>query len=1330
MKRILTLILILYTSTGNAYNLRQISSRDGLSNSSVYCLFQDSRRYLWLGSFDGLNRYDGRYINIYKPDINNCNSLSSNVIRNITETENNYLWISTKWGLNKLALRENIIMEYYNEFKDDSHIARDSRDNLFVMGKTGQMSVYDKERNMFIDLPVNPDIRCENVSRFFIDHNNIIFIVHDGVIEKYSVTENYNILRQPNYEHPHPVEYANYDKGRLLFSDSKGDLWIDNPQRKVFVRNIRTLINDNGDISSIIMDGADIFVGFRTNGLFRLDAQNQYEPEHIGINCGVFSLLKDNNQDIIWIGTDGQGVYTYTKDSYTFTSLNLFQLPVIKQRPVRAVCTDSDDNLWLGTKDNGVIRIINHSSSGHYGVENVRHYTESDGLSNNAVYAFCRSVRNNVMWIASDGPALNYYSYEDNKISSLVNHTALSFSNIHSIFEASDTILWVGTGNTLTKINIRRKGSYLETTGVRRYDFDVKNNQIYNLIYSLVPENDTIIWIGMRGNGIIRFNSTTGNYRLIAFDERNIAPMNDILCIHRDSRNVLWLGSSYGLTRFEMLPDGSYNYKNYNENDGLPNNTIHGILESNDGELWISSNTGIILFDPNKESFRSFNHKTGLKIIEFSDNAWFADTTGNKFYFGGVDGIVEIRSEKSRIKNYIPDILFSKLRIFNKEYNINDFKYDDNQGIKLKYNQNFFAVSFIAMDFVNGENSRYYYKLDNFSDIWMDAPANEALFTNIPPGNYRLRIRYDNGLVNTELSLAVTVLPPWYATVMARIVYALLALGAAFLVYLYLKMKYERKKQDMTRQLDAKYREEVYEGKLRFFTNISHEFCTPLTLIYGPCERLLAREGDNPLIKKYVTIIKNNAERLNNLIEEVIDFRRMETGNKTLNIENVNISALLSDISVSFNELAEHNEVDFEILFEPDICWNTDASCFEKVINNLISNAFKYTPPNGKISVTADKVDNMLIIKVYNTGKGIRQDDIPLLFNRYSVMDNIKENFVKGLSSRNGLGLAICRNAVELLGGVITVESEPDNFARFIVAIPNGRPLELNCFASGSIAQQSNSSNSSNNSNNSNDESKSQIIIIDDNRELLWMMREILSDEYEVFTADDGEKGLQLLMQSEPDIIITDIMMPNLDGITLTRQIKQNPHTMHIPLIILSAKNTTDDKIEGLESGADAYVAKPFEPDFLKAVIKRLMNARKTIHDYYNSSAVAYKFDNGRLLAKEDIAFLTKAAKIITDNIDNSEFATDDLAASLQVSLRNLYRRFKDLKQPSPNDFIKEIRLKHVATMLVTTDLTVQEIMYAAGFNNRSHFNREFFKHYNQTPKQYREAKKQPTDSL
>lgn len=1345
------IIILLFSFTSpflnlNAYNIRHINSRDGLSNSSVIYLFQDTERYLWIGTYDGLNKYNGTDIKIYKPSINQKYSLSGNVIRKIVESKNDYLWIITKWGLDRYSKKKDKVDAHFNEFREDCLITSDSKGNIFIMKQTGELYFYDFAENKFIRITFPDNDSYNNCRSFFIDSNDKIWITRNGITKQFDIDwsdkSKPQLPKVEYFKHRESIIYAFYDKGDLTIVDKKGDLFVVKSEKKVYIKNIYSSIAEYGDITSIIFDDLDILIAFRISGLIKLNYKKNYEVEKMPINCGVFTLLKDDTQDIIWVGTDGQGVYACMKEEYAFNGISLEELPINKQRPIRAIYTDRHNDMWLGTKGNGIIKIKDYDNTSEYSKLNVEHLTHKDGLSNNAIFAFEMSNGNNVLWIGSNGPGLDYYSYEDKKIHSLINSHPISFIAVHSLLETSDSILWVGSSHTLLKVNIQKHRNRLEVANIRKYEFDIENKQRFNQIFSIKQENDSVMWLGMRGNGAIRLNSKNGSYKLVTFDEKGIAPMNDILSICIDKKGNNWFGSSYGINNVRELPNGKFDYRNYNESDGLPNNTIHGILENYDGKLWLSTNAGIILFDPSKGTFKSFNQRTGLKVIEFSDNAYFKDEQQSRYFFGGIDGIVWIKHDEKTNKYFVPPVYFTSLRVFNEEFNINDFLVEkgDLNHLQLKYNQNFFTVSFIANDFINGMNGRYSYQLDNFSEVWMDANSCEAQFTNIPPGRYVLRVKYHGANANDNqiASLNIIILPPWYLSIYAKIFYGIAAIGLLFFAYLYLRQKYERKKMKIEQVLDQKYKEEMYEGKLRFFTNITHEFCTPLTLIYTPSERILNYEGSDSFVKKYAWTIKSNAEKLNNLIQEIIDFRRIETGNKVCKIESCNINNICTEITESFTDLAEENHINFSVNIVSSIIWNLDQSCITKILNNLISNAFKYTPENGVINVTIYTEKDELVLKIYNTGKGIDKKDIPYIFNRYSVLDDVETNSIKGLSSRNGLGLAICKSMVDLLDGNIDVNSEVDKYAEFIIRLPaanlsktekteatrqekdivniggaNKQNKNLYIQEENKIEIDDISQNSKN---------RPSILIIDDNEAVLSLLKDILSDDYNILIAKDGSEGFEKLTNMTPELIITDVMMPNYDGISLTKKIKSNPHTKHIPLIILSAKSAINDRISGIESGADAYISKPFDTQYLKTVIMQLIEKKKSLKEYYNSSVSAYDYLNGQLLAREDRDFVKQAIDIIEKNINNIEFSPEDLADNLQVSMRSLYRKFKDLDLLSPKDFIKEQRITYAAKLILKTNLTIQEVMYNTGFTTRSHFYKEFTKRYNQSPKEYRES--------
>lgn len=1353
MKRILVLLIpfIIPIFYLNAYNVRNVNSRDGLSNSAVIYLLQDSERYLWIGTYDGLNKYNGTDVEVYKPSINNKHSISGNVIRKIAESKNNYLWILTKTGLDKYSKKNDRVEAHFSDFREDSFISVDNKGNVFVLTQAGRIYWYDFVENKFNEAGIpNPEL-YKNSGKFIIDLNNTIWIANNGIIKRFVISYSNNskpvLTPLDNFKHQEYIIYVFYDKGSLIFIDRKRDLYVVRPHGMEYIKNISSVISEYGDITSIIFDNQDILIAFRVNGLIKLNHKKEYEVEKLPVNIGVFALLKDDAQDVIWVGTDGQGVYGLMKEEYVFDGINLNELPINKQRPIRAIYTDIHNNLWLGTKGNGIINIKDYDNASKSNRKNIEHFTTQNGLSNDAVFAFEMSKRNNVLWIGSEGPHLNYYSYDDKKIHRLENNNQIRFVSVHSLLETSDSILWVAASHSLLKVNTQKHGNKLRVKNIRKYEFDVKNKEKFNQIFSISQENDSIMWLGVRGNGVIRLNYVNGSYRLVTFDEKGIAPMNDILSICLAKNGSKWFGSSYGINKVKELPNGQFDYQNFNESDGLPNNTIHGILENNDGKLWLSTNNGVVLFDPGEKTFRSFNQRTGLKVIEYSDNAYYRYEQKPTYFFGGIDGVVWVRQEEKINKNFVPPVYFTRIRIFNEEFNINDFLVEkgEQNHLQLKHNQDFFSVSFIANDFINGIHGKYSYQLENFSETWLNANRREAQFTNIPPGKYVLKVKYNGGnaVENQIASLNITILPPWYLSIYAKILYGIAVIGLMFLLYQYIRRKYEGKKKKIEQHLDQKYKEEMYESKLRFLTNITHEFCTPLTLIYTPSERILNYEGSDSFIKKYASTIKSNAEKLNNLVQEIIDFRRIETGNKVYKIERCNINNICTEIAESFTDLVEENHVSFSLNIASTIIWNLDQSCFVKILNNLISNAFKYTPENGFISITVYTEKDELILKVYNTGKGIDEKDIPYMFNRYSVLDNVESNSIRGLSSRNGLGLAICKSMVDMLGGSIDVKSEVGKYAEFIVKLPAAALPKTESVAVKKSTVNISDSNKQNKQSviqdgykieieeraSGNRKNRSSILIIDDNEDILAILNEILSDEYKIIIAKDGNEGFDKLINMTPELVITDVMMPNFDGISLTKKLKENPHTKHIPLVILSAKTAINDKIVGIESGADAYVNKPFDTQYLKTVIKHLIEKNKSLKEYYNSSVSSYDYLNGQLLAKEDRDFVKSAIDIIEKNINNSEFSPEDMADNLQVSMRSLYRRFKDLELLSPKDFIKEQRITYAEKLIIKTNLTIQEIMYSTGFTTRSHFYKEFMKRYNQSPKEYRQSHNNGTNN-
>lgn len=1334
-KYIIAVILLLCNVHSHGYNLQQFSNTDGLSNSAVLSLHQDLEGFLWFGTCDGLNLYDG--LNIHPLVFADGKNLSGNIIEEVLETENGILWIQTNYGLDKMDKYKRTITNY-PQFQGGYILKKNRKNDIFILAENNILNYISSTSKEFHKLTI-PNLNRNEIVDIHIDDNYLWAFTTKGILKYQFMTDDnqhYSIKEAIDVENT-PLRYCFVVNNTAYMIDNDYALYeyqIEH-NKKTYVTHLGKEIAERGIISDIIKDNGVFFVAFKTNGVLKLIPQaGGYRKEDIGIKSGIFRLLKDQNQDIVWIGTDGQGVYIYSDGHYSVQSVTFNAMNFDIAKPIRSIFLDKENSLWLGTKGEGILRIKNydlHKSTFNYPTELLT--STNSKLLDNSVYAFAESSRP-LFWIGND-EGINYYSYTDKSIKSVPCSEAINY--VHAIYEENDSILWISTvGTGVIRARIAGSAHAPMLTDIKRYTID-NGNFSSNYFFTMYCDHRGELYFGNRGYGTFRMEHEKlqpvplkNNYK----DKT----ANDVFSIIKKN-NTLWLGTSYGLIKQDATGEWCFNKEN-----SLQNSTIHTMLEDNSGNIWIATNGGLIRFHTDKHEIQNYNRLNGLSILEFSDGAAYKKQ--GVLFFGGINGLAVVHENPSyKTQNeYTPPIRFTRLNVLGKDQNLYDYiqTNNDESELVLTYDQNYFAISFIAMDYINSNNYSYLYKIDKKESKWIDnGLSNSVSFTQMSPGDYTLYVKYKNRTTGEEsevYSINIRIQPPWYLSNTAILAYQILLLTFIIVLIRFWISRQQRKQARMMDKLEQNHKEEVYEEKLRFFTNITHEFCTPLTLIYGPCEHILSYENTDSFIRKYILLIKSNTERLNALIQEVIDFRRMETGHKTRKVNPLPVSKVCNDIIASFSDLAEQNKIKLENLIEPELCWNSDHSCFTKIVSNLISNAFKYTPTEGRICITLKIAEDELYLSVYNTGKGIKKENMSLIFNRYSILDNIEENAVKGLSSRNGLGMAICHSMVELLEGKIRIESEVNQYAEFIVTLPElsaseetgtlpdtdtltqpvttsatGMPIKM---SSAPIQEEQG-------------REKGQILVIDDNTEILALLRETLSD-YRVITAKCGEEGLDMLKKVDPELIITDIMMPGTNGIELTKQIKQNKHTMHIPLIILSAKNTNEEKIEGLESGADAYIGKPFNINYLRAIVARMIENKNKIKEYYNSSACAYEFSNGQLLKKEDKDFLQSVTLFIDTNIENADLSPEDLAEHLQISIRNLYRKFKELEQLPPKDFIKDYKITLAAKLLRTTTLTVQEIIYQSGFNNRSHFYKEFDKRFQMAPKEYQSQNKQKDESL
>lgn len=1333
MKRINLSIFFIFTLfTLSAWNIRQISNNEGLSNSAVLSIYQDSEGLMWFGTCDGLNMFDGSNVQLYKSS--DKNNLSGNLIEDMLENENGVLWLQTNYGINRIEMQSKIV-NYYSYFIGKTFL-RKTKDNYMLILKDDNVLYYYHSSTDQINKTPLPDVKFADLHTCLVDANNRLkLFFRNGMVKTYALQLDAKGVLSLQYKggmqlHG-PVLYGFTEDNSYYYVDALFNFYEYDTTRQTnkFIRNIKDLLLTKGDISSVIRYKNDYFIGFKTNGVVRLIHRQQragkYDMEVLPVNSGVFCIYKDHFQDVIWIGTDGQGVFLLYDSPYVIKSYPFNNILYKIEKPVRSLIIDRENTLWVGTKGDGILKVPRFDYTALSGKKTEHIRAGQSALSNNSVYAFAESSRK-VLWIGHED-GIDYYSYSNRSINRLkLEYKGKTLKYIHSICEVNDTTLWLASvGMGIIGARISGPEGRPVLTNVRQITLG-EGKENFNHFFTNYADGEHTILYGNRGHGLCRLNTKTYEVssQLFGNDASNQL-LNDVFSIFKDKKGNIWCGTSFGLVKY--VP-ATQKIKVFNEQKGFPNNTIHGILEDPENNLWLSTNQGLVRFDTKKEIIQAYGVQNGLKVTEFSDGAYYKDQHTGNLLFGGISGFVTVEATDYHPHAYTPDVVFNGLNIFGQEYNLFDFceTEHDQTVLNLNYNQNFFTLSYTANDYIDGNNYNYYYQLSGQNEQWIDNKNRKTVsFTNIAPQEYTLQVKYVNKITGYEspvYSMIINIRPPWYRSALAYTLYVLLVMSAIVLTVMFLIRKSKKKRQEALERIHQQHQVEVHESKLRFFTNIAHEFCTPLTLIYGPCNRILSYSASDRFVKENTRVIQRNAERLNTLIQELIEFRRIETENRKPQIEEVPVSQLSYDIIRSFSEIMDSKGFRFEHQIQPDLVWNTDKSFIYTVVTNLLSNALKYTNYAGTIRMKAEVKNDRLEITISNTGKGIRKEDYDHVFDRYTILDNFENKEDKSIM-RNGLGLAISYNLVKLLKGEIAIESELNINTSFIIRVPQNEltkhtesnyqlpPAIIPQESAGSLMELPEYPVSLN---------KQTIFIIDDDIEILWLICEIFKEQYNVVPFNTISSIDELLKNVYPDIIISDIMMSGMDGISIVKQIKANKPTSHIPLILISAKHDVEEQIKGVDAGAELYITKPFNIDFLKVTVSRLIKQKENLKDYFSSPLSAFDLLAGKKIHKEDKEFLEKVLMVINEHLKSKELSAAFIASELNTSTRQLYRKISELGETSLSDMIKECKLHVAKNLLLNTQMTIDEIAYNSGFSNRATFYNVFAAKYNTTPKEYR----------
>ena len=1327
-----------------------------LSNSLINQVYQDKKGFIWIATENGLNKFDGTKFTIYMHSSDDSTSIKNNYVRTIFEDTSGNFWVGCINGLMKYDWAGNSFKEIkmYKEGKQvNPHITRiiESRDGEIWIATSGQ-GVFSIKKG---DSDFRPESRLSNLL-------NSIYL-------------------------------------NSIFEDSKGNLWIGSENNGLNLYNpstkeIKTFTASDGissdNISSIAEDEqGNIFVGTLTKGLNKYNTETQ-KFEEIPYRSNIQLLIKDlllSKDNNLYIGTDGQGLKLYNKEKNVVEDYEIISAPFdFSTGKVHSILQDRDNNFWLGIFQKGIIFIPGTEKKFNYfGFKSVK----NNPIGSSTVMSIFKD-REGITWVGTDSEGIYGINEKGNRIAHYQqNASPTSISNIIlSIFEDSENNLWVGSytkglaklnrktghceyipelqndkiycikednnknlligtyGSGVYKLNLETKSiTHFESRKSETDDFSV--DELSNdWVNDILIDSEGLIWIA-HYKGVSCFNEKKNTF-INYLNQNTLLPLTVVYTLSEDRAGNIWIGTSDGLNVFNKR-DSSM--KRYTTKDGLPNNVICGICEDEQGNLWISTYLGISKFIVSENRFINYYAGDGLQGNEFTRGASFKDEKG-QMYFGGIYGITsfypqEITDRKKELKVIITDFY-----VFNQsvKYGDKSGKHDiittsviDAETFTLAHDDNTFSIKFSTLDFLNPERIVYQYMIEEMGHNWINAYSgvDGISYTNLNPGVYTFKIRardYDN--YSEVKIIKITITPPWYQSPIAYTVYVILSVFLILLVVNYIRSRMQHRREEMKRQ----HQEQINEAKLQFFINISHEIRTPMTLIINPLEKLLSENKDPELQKTYL-MIHRNAQRILHLINQLMDIRKLDKGQMRLHFRETDMVGFIEDVMMTFEYLSQRKNINFKFNHEDEKLnvW-IDLNNFDKVLLNILSNAFKYTSNNGNISVNLStgfdenakkSLQKYFEIVVSDDGIGIDKNRIEQIFERFYQIRNDFNNSNFG----TGIGLHLSHSLVELHHGIIYAENREDtNGTRFVIRLPLGCDhLNAQELESGSgeirkilsepfprlpITADFLNCDEKNRDKKTKPKTKYKILVVDDEDEIREYIKEELSSEYKCIVCENGKKGLELALTEQPDLIVSDVMMPEMDGITFSRKVKQNINVNHIPIVLLTAKSSPKSKIEGLDIGADAYISKPFSTDLLKSTIVNLIENRERLKTKFSGSQQQEDKIQKIEMKSSDELLMQRIMKIINENLSNPELSVEMLAANVGLSRVHIHRKLKELTSQSARDFIRGIRLKQAALLLSSKKISISEVAYATGFSNLSHFSNSFREFYGMSPKEYTEA--------
>lgn len=1356
MKKIV-LIFLAWICTLNVFaklSFDHISVINGLSQSTVLSICRDSRGFLWIGTRDGLNRYDGKTIKQYKNDPSDPKSLiSDDYIYAIAEDKHQKLWIGTQKGLSYYSPETDSFeqIDYTVAHKKD---AQSFAILQILPAKDGKIWFGTNDGLLYLDNSDSRNFKTFNKSNGLAG-NEVYAVFEDEVANLWigTVTGLSKLIPGVNKK-SYTIKNYFHDKNRsntiganfvrTIAQDNKGQIWLGTEKGGVSLYQSNTddfkrytsensklnndiirkiYITNDGTMLIGTMNGLCVYNPFSKD--FQLYQHNPDNPKSINDNS-IKDIYEDNNGSI-WIGTNFGGVNVAHRNTLTFDifNYNTYNPNSISGNLISVLAKDNAGNLWIGTEGRG-LNFYNVSTK-----KFVRYsHQESNpaSIGSNTIKSIYVDRKNNV-WVGLFEGGLELFNPNTGgfihfKPNSNDPH-ALNHGYISAIAEDASGNIWIGTSTkgvnilnpetrVFSHINTATPGKNLNSDYIKDILIDSKGN----------------IWVGtVLGINLLKKGA---NSFISLSKEKNGLLSNYINCIKEDQKGNIWVGAHKGGLSLYEAQIGIF--KNYNKENGLISNNVVGINFDLEGNVWVSTDNGLSVLNIQKQTFKNFDTSDGLSSNEFSLKSSLRDKAGN-LYFGTYNGLVSFKPEDIAFNNNPPKIIFTSLKLFNQTVKVNgedgildkDISFKDK--LVFKASQNIFTVDFIAFNFINSSRNKYAYKLEGFEKEWNYVDNPSATYTNLPAGTYKLLVKAaNNDGVWTEQpkELTIKVLPPIWKTWWAYLIYAVL-----FVVIWYQVNKFLRKQQKLEtdlyyEQLNHEKQEELYQSKLEFFTKISHEIRTPLTLIFAPLERLIETTKDDALLNKQLYSIRNNTERLLRLISELLDFRKIDTGNLKLKLKIVNLEKYCRPIYESFKTQAQAKNIQFNFEAQDDLLVELDIHQMEKVFFNLLSNAFKYTKEGGNIRFRLRSKQDFVFVDIEDNGIGISKEDQDKIFDNFYQSKN---ETVKSVGW--GIGLALAKSIVELHNGDILLDSREETdtdhgFTRFTVKlnrvyVADGEVVDLNeempILSAISLEESKLLEEDTEQEADDLKGTFKSVLVVEDNDELRNFLVQSLSADYQVLEARDGVEGLKMALKEIPDIIVSDVTMPNMGGMEFCSLIKQNEVTSHIPVIILTAMASHLHQIEGLESGANVYLTKPFSIQLLELHIRNLIRSANALKEKF-SKQVMLMPRNVEIEHPEE-KFLNKLVQIVEEHMEDSDFNVSTLVDKIGMSQTVLYKKIKALTGLTITDFIKSLRLKRAAQLLEQRKLNISEVAYSVGFNDRKYFSKEFKKQFGKSPSEY-----------